>query len=58
LRRDPDGFLHDLWQGNPRIVADVCEAVRSKAEVMSGQPQVIRGLLKKARLPRLGKALS
>lgn len=57
LRRDPDGFLHGLWQDNPAVVAKVCETVRAKAETLSGQPKMIRPLLKKARLPRLGKAL-
>jgi len=58
LLRDPDGFLIDLWQEYPEVVAAHCEAVRARAEKISGQPQGIRALLKKAKLPRLGKALS
>lgn len=58
LRRDPDGFLFDLWQENPAVVKNVCEAVRTKAETISNQSQAMRALLKKARLPRLGKAVS
>ena len=58
LRRDPDGFLCDLWQDNPAPVAAACEEVRARAEAISGQPQPIRALLKKARLPRLGKSLA
>ena len=58
IRRDPDGFLREIWQGSPETVARVCEAVRLKAESLSGQSQEMRALLKKARLPRLGKALS
>ncbi len=58
LRRDPDGFLMDFWQDDPEKIARVCEEVRAKAERISGKPQPMRSLLKKARLPRLGKALS
>ncbi|MBZ0127658.1 MAG: PIN domain-containing protein [Rhodobacteraceae bacterium] len=57
LRRDPDGFLFGLWQDRPDIVAGVCETVRRRAEAASGQPQPMRKLLKRAGLPRLGKAL-
>jgi len=39
-------------------VAAVCEAVRQEAERLSGQPWEMRKLLKKARLPKLAKALS
>ncbi len=57
-RRDPDGFLYDLWQDNPDVISEACERVRAKAEAISGHPQPMRALLKKARLPRLGKALT
>ncbi|MCG6902640.1 MAG: PIN domain-containing protein [Rhodobacter sp.] len=56
-RRDPDGFLWQLWSDHPGTVADAAETVRRTAERLSGQPQPIRKLMKKARLPRLGKAL-
>jgi hypothetical protein len=36
---------------------DVVEAVRSTAERLSGEVWTSRALLKKARLPRLGKAV-
>lgn len=58
VRRDPDGFLWELWSGAPEKVADAVEAVRAEAERLSGQPQPLRPLLKRARLPRLGKALA
>lgn len=58
LRRDPDGFLFGLWQDHPDKVAHACERVRQQAEAASAQPQPIRALLKRASLPRLGKALS
>jgi predicted nucleic acid-binding protein len=56
-RRDPDGFLWELWSHHPQTVAPVAEAVRAKAEHLSGQPQPLRPLLKRAGLPRLAKAL-
>lgn len=58
LRRDPDGLMMDFWQDQPDRVAAVCEAVRARAELLSGQPQQTRALLKKAGLPRLGKVLA
>ncbi len=57
LRRDPDEFLLDLWNDQPDEIAAVCQHVRAQAERVSGQPQPMRQLLKKARMPRLGKAL-
>lgn len=57
-RRDPDGFLRDLWADHPRGVAAVAEAVRARAEALSGQSWPQRRLMKKAGLPRLGKALA
>lgn len=58
LRREvPDLFLRDLWQRAPTQLGAVAEAVRSEAERLSGEPWGMRRLMKKARLPRLGKAL-
>lgn len=56
-RRDPDGFLWELQSRHPDIMARIVEAVRAKAEAISGQPQALKPLLKRARLYRLGKAL-
>lgn len=56
-RQDPDQFLLALWQQHPQAIADAVEAVRAEAERLSGQPQPLRALLKRAKLPRLGKAL-
>lgn len=56
-REDPDRFLLGLWQVAPATVAAVVEAVRAEAERLSGEPQPLRALLKRAKLPRLGKAL-
>ncbi len=57
-RTDPDGFLHGIWQAQPDLVAEVAADVLAEANRLSGQSWDMRGLLKKARLPRLGKALS
>jgi len=54
-RRDPDGFLWELASGHPDAMARVVEAVRAKSEALSGQPQLAKALLKRARLPRLAK---
>ena len=56
-RLDPDGFLRDLWQRNPDAVTAAVETVRREAERLSGESWPARRLLKKASLPRLGKAL-
>ncbi len=57
-RRDPDSLLWQLWSHHPETVAARAEAVRAEAERLSGEPQPIRALMKRARLPRLGKALA
>ncbi|WP_137112317.1 RSP_2648 family PIN domain-containing protein [Rhodobacter sp. SY28-1] len=56
-RRDPDGFLWELQSRHPEVMVRIVEAVRAKAEAISGQPVALKGLLKRARLYRLGKAL-
>lgn len=56
-RLDADAFLWALWSDHPQAVEAVVEAVRAKAEALSGQPQPLRALLKRARLFRLGRAL-
>jgi predicted nucleic acid-binding protein len=56
-RRDPDGFLWELQSRHPEAMARIVEAVRVKAEAISGQPVALKGLLKRAKLYRLAKAL-
>jgi len=58
IRQGPDGFLCELYQENQQLVGQVAEDVRQVAEQLSGQPQDMRKLMKKARLPRFGKALA
>ncbi|GHE00488.1 hypothetical protein U879_12620 [Defluviimonas sp. 20V17] len=57
-RRDPDQFLLALHEAAPDAVDEVVEAVRAEAERLSGTSQPLRPLMKRARLPRLGKALA
>ena len=56
--QNPDAFLMDLWLVDGATVAWVVEDVRATAQRLSGTPQPLRALMKRARLPRLGKALS
>ncbi|MGC1260976.1 MAG: PIN domain-containing protein [Jannaschia helgolandensis] len=56
--QNPDAFLMDLWLVDGATVARVVEDVRATAQRLSGTPQPLRPLMKRARLPRLGKALS
>ncbi len=56
-RQDPDAFLRALWAEAPDVVAGVAGAVRARAEARSGEPQPMRALLKRARLPRLARAM-
>ena len=56
-RRDPDGFLWEMWSHHPKAVGAVIASVQAKAVQLSGQPQPLRPFLKRAGLPRLAKAL-
>ena len=54
----PDGVLMALWLKNPDAVTQAVTQTHTEAERLSGQTLPLRALLKRARLPRLGKALS
>ena len=56
-RSDPDSYLRGLWAAEPDLVAGVALQVLAKARELSGEDWNMRALLKKARLPRLAKAL-
>lgn len=56
-RIDPDSYLHSVWLNNPDAMTEVCARVLDEANRLSGDKWQMRPLLKKARLPRLGKAL-
>lgn len=58
VARHPDAFLYDLWLDRPEPVATVVAQVHANAQSMAGVPLDLRKLLKRARLPRLGKALT
>ena len=57
-REDPDTFILGLWREAPVAVERVIEAVRQEAERLSNESQPLRPLLKRAKLPRVGKALA
>lgn len=54
-RRDPDGLLWEFASEDPDAMAAVLESVRAKAEAISGTPQPLDPLLKRARLGRLAR---
>ncbi|MFP7672734.1 RSP_2648 family PIN domain-containing protein [Marivita sp. S0852] len=56
-RSDPDAFLIGLHAADPDAVARAVAAVHDAANRLSDRLWDVRKLLKKARLPRLGKAL-
>ncbi len=59
IQRDgPDTFLLSLWQQHPEVVSDCVKKVWEEAQRLSGESIEQRALLKRARVPRLGKALS
>lgn len=57
-RTDPDTFLHGIWQAQPDLVQAVADDVLAEANRLSSKSWKMRALLKKARLPRLAKAVS
>lgn len=57
-RLDPDGFARDLLQERPEAVHAIADAVLCEANRLSKVPWSMRALMKKARLPRFGKALA
>lgn len=57
-RVDPDGFLIKLAEDHPDTVQQVCLQVLAEARRLSGEPWEMRKLMRKARLPRLGKLMA
>ena len=59
VRMDPDALLHGFWQSRPERMTKVGTSVLARANRFASKPSgwTMRGLMKKARLPRLGKAL-
>lgn len=56
-RRDPDGFLWEMWSHHPEAIGRVIASVHTTAERLSAQPHPLRAFLKKAGLPKLAKAV-
>ncbi|NEX47190.1 RSP_2648 family PIN domain-containing protein [Pseudotabrizicola algicola] len=57
VRRDPDGFLWELWSHEPQAVEAVVAAVLAKASALSGQAFGRKALLRRVRLNRLARAM-
>lgn len=55
--RTPDSLMMELLADRPALVSDVVAAVQARTVAVSGRAQPLRPLLKRAGLPRLGKAL-
>ena len=56
-RVDPDSYLQGCVEANPDLVLPVAQAVVAEARRLSGKDWTLRSLMKKARLPRFGKAV-
>lgn len=56
--QSPDDFLMALWLAQPAPVEAAVAAAQATTAQRSGRPQPLRPLLKRAKLPRLGKALA
>lgn len=57
-RLSPDEFLMEQWLAASEPVEQVVRDVHAVAQRMMGEEIALRALMKRARLPRLGKALS
>jgi predicted nucleic acid-binding protein len=56
-RRDPDGFLWELWSHDEDPVSRMVTRAKRLADVATGAEKTQRAFLKRAGLPRLGKAM-
>nr|WP_281403113.1 PIN domain-containing protein [Sulfitobacter aestuariivivens] len=57
-RIDPDSYLMQVWPAHDTVLRQVAGRVLDQARALSGDDWQMRALMKKARLPRFGKALS
>jgi hypothetical protein len=57
-RLSPDELLMEAWMAEPEGVAQAVGKVHAQACEMAGEDLALRALLKRARVPRLGKALA
>lgn len=56
-RRDPDGFLWEIFSHHPDAMGRVVAQVHTRAEAMAGAPVALKSLLKRAGCPRLARAM-
>lgn len=56
-RRNPDGFLWELWSGDPAPVEAAVAATHARAEALAGGRLSRKALLKRIRLNRLARAI-
>ena len=54
----PDPFLLDLWAHEPDPVAAAIHAAHDRARALGGGDMSLRDMMKRARLPRLGRAMA
>ena len=57
FRSDPDGLMLRLHDEAPQAVAGVCAGVLAQVNAVADRAWEMRALMKKARMPRLGKRL-
>lgn len=56
-RADPDTLMLGFFEANPLPMAQAAQSVLAEARRLSGEDWNLRALMKKARMPRLGKAM-
>ncbi|THD84263.1 PIN domain-containing protein [Aliigemmobacter aestuarii] len=56
-RRDPDGFLWELWSDDPEAVGSVVARVHRRAVELARQDVSLKALMKRAHLGRLARAM-
>ncbi len=56
-RRDPDGFLWELWSRAPDKMGAIIHDLHVEAERRAGAPVSLKALLRRNRLNRLAKAI-
>lgn len=57
MRSNPDALLLGFYQAQPETVQAVAAQILAQAQAMDTGDWTMRALMKKARLPRVGKAL-
>jgi hypothetical protein len=55
---DPDRLLYQAWLERPDAMVAVGDDILREARVMSDNDWTLRGLFKKARLPKFAKAIA